>query len=171
MLARAAGGRDMQAEGATEDRDVAYETRSGPGSQTSAEEATPSSPSPEPLPRTNDTFPNQTTRPDGTTLLPPTLLSVSQAETPEANRTQRAAEYESADNPSLPFPRQDAQSLPTSPSIQSNQPSSGTGKQRTSRSSEQRPTGRESAAASAPESRTVRNGASSKSLFGCPLLI
>jgi len=151
MLARAAERRDVQAEGANDSRNAVYEPRNVPESQPSAEEATPSSPAPESLPRTNDTLPNQTTRPDETTLLPPTLLSVSQAETPEVNRTQRAAEYESADNPSLPFPRQDVQSLPASPSNQSNQPSSGTGKQRTSRSSEQHPTGLASAAASAPE--------------------
>jgi polysaccharide export outer membrane protein len=166
MLARAAERRDMQVENSTAGRNSSYDPRTIPGdalpsslpedreglpvSPAAPEETTPSR---VPSLRASDTSPGQVTRPDETGLLPETMLNVSQTETPELNRTQRAAEYGTAENASLPSTRrQDIQSLPSS---QSNQLSSGAGTPRTSRGSERYPTGRDSAPASTTEAESA----------------
>jgi polysaccharide biosynthesis/export protein len=154
MLARAAERRDMQAESATDSRNAVYGPRSESASPSPPEEPAPRSPVPSP--RANDTSSVQLTRNDETGLLPDTMLNTSQAETQnsngsELNRMQRAAEYETAENSSLRFPRPDTQSLPLSQSNQSNLLSGGTGTPRTSRDSERNPTAREPAAANVTE--------------------
>jgi polysaccharide biosynthesis/export protein len=149
MLARAAERRDMQVESATDSRNAVYEPRIVPPSPTAPEEPTPSSPLQSP--RANDTPPVKLTRDDDTGLLPDTMLNTSQAETPELNRMQSAAEYETAETSSLRTPRRDTQSLPATQSDELNPLTGGTGTPRASKDSGRRPTIRESAAANAPE--------------------
>jgi polysaccharide biosynthesis/export protein len=120
MLARAGERRDTQVESAAASRNAVYDPRSAPANPVAPEEATPSSPVP--LPRVDDTSPLQMTHSDETGLSPETMLSVSQAETPGLNKTQRGTEYETAENVSLSSTRrQDLQSLPSSQSNRSNQ--------------------------------------------------
>ena len=163
MIARAAERRDAQEENSTNNRNAACDPRSFPecalpnvvpedrdSMPVSPAAPNQAPPSPTILQRTDETSPDQTTRPDGTILSPDqrygspsslggpeTLLAAAQVDTTQstngtASGTSRMPGYGSGQNSSLsPSSQMDLQSL-----SQSDQLSNGNGMPRTGRGSE-----------------------------------
>src|SRR6266481_155980 len=181
ILARAAERRDSLGETATAGRNVGCDPRSDsecalPSSLTEDRGNFPPNSIPParaprssaPLLRAEEVSPNQTTRPDGTSLSrdqrsgypasvgsPETVLTSTRADmNPPLNSTPRTTEYGNAENLSVPFATQpDLQSLSMS---QSNQLSTDTGMPRTERSIERYPRGRNSTSAGTAAVEPVR---------------
>jgi len=181
MLARAAERRDTLDGTSTAGRDAACDPRSVPecafpSSLPEDRESLPAGRaaplraprSPAPLQRAEEVSPNQTTRPDSTTLSddlrtgypasagsPETVLASTRVEMDsQLNGTPRMPRYGSGDTLSAPMATQpDLQSLSTS---QSNQLSMNAGMPRSDRSSERYPGGRDSATAGAAAVEPVR---------------
>ena len=180
MLARAAERRDTLDGTSTAGRDAGCDPRSVPecafpSSSPEDRESLPAGRtaplraprSPAPLQRAEEVSPNQTTRPDSTTLSddlrtgypasagsPETVLASTRVEmNPQLNGTPRMPGYGSGDTLSAPMATQDLQSLPMS---QSNQLPTDAGIPRSDRSFERYPVGRNSAAAGAAAVEPVR---------------
>src|SRR6266704_3678643 len=181
MLARAAERRDTLGESAATGRNATCDPRSVPecalpSSFPEDRESLPVGPtaparaprSAAPLQRAEDVSPNQTTRPDGTSLSqdlrseypsspggPETVFTSARVEmNPPLNSTARMPAYGSADNLSVPLATQpDLQSLSMP---QSNQLSTDNGMPRSDRGFERSPGGRNSATAGAAAVEPVK---------------
>jgi polysaccharide biosynthesis/export protein len=180
MLARAAERRDTVGETSTAGRNTACDPRNLdecalPSSLPEDRESLPASPapparaprSPAPLLRAEDGLPNQTTRPDGTSLSEDqrsgypaspgsaeTVLTSARVEMNPLNSAPRTPSYGSGDNSSVPLtiqPDLESLSMP-----QSNQLSTDTGMPRSERSFERYPGRRNSATAGAAAVEPVR---------------
>jgi polysaccharide export outer membrane protein len=181
ILARAAERRDSLGETTTAGRNAGCDPRSVPecalpsSLDEDRENLPPSTTTPAraprsqaPLQRAEEVSPNQTTRPDGTTLsddqrsgypasvgIPETVLTSARVDmTPQLNGTSRMPGYGNGDNPSAPQATQpDLQSLSM---LQSNQLRTDIGLPRSDRSFERYPGGRNSVPAGTAAVEPVR---------------